>query len=72
MLHKECKIIGIENRRQKQLLWLMYLVSKKEMYLKIPGRDTRRMDKVDFKVPTKISHVYGHSPYYIGTKLWDS
>ena len=26
---------------------------------------------MNFKVPTKISHVYEHSPYYKGSKLWD-
>ena len=49
----------------------MYLLSKKEIYLKIPGRDTLSANKVNFKVPPKISHVYEHSPCYIGTKLWD-
>ena len=27
--------------------------------------------KVNFKVPNKITYMYEHSPYYIGTKLWD-
>ena len=71
-LDKECKSISIEQCMQKQLLWLMYLLSKKEIYLKVPGRDTWSANKVNFKVPTKISHVYEHSPYYMGMKLWES
>ena len=63
-LHKECKIISVEQRMQKQLLWLMYLLSKTEKYRKIPGRDIHSANKVNFKVPTKIPHVYEHSPYY--------
>ena len=25
-----------------------------------------------FKVPTWINHIYEHSPYYIGTLLWNA
>ena len=46
-------------------------MNTKEKY-PTPGRDTRSANKVNFKVPTKISHVYERSPYYIGTKLWES
>ena len=56
---------------QKQLLWLMYLLSKSEIYRKAAPRNTRSANKVNFKVPTKITHVYEHSPYYKDTKLWN-
>ena len=46
-------------------------MNTKEKY-PTPGRDTRSANKVNFKVPTKISHVYERSPYYIGTKLLES
>ena len=72
LLHKECNIISIEQRNQRQLLWLMYLLSKGEMYRKTVPRNTRSASKVNFKVPTKITRVYEHSPYYKGTKLWDN
>ena len=57
-LHKECKIIGIEQLMQKQLLRLMFLLSKNEKYRQVRGRDTRSANKINFKVPNKISHVY--------------
>ena len=69
-LHKECKIIGIEQRMRRQLLWLMYLLSKSVEYQHKAPRDTRSANKIIFKVPNKISHQYENSPYYIGTKLW--
>ena len=34
-------------------------------------RETRSVDKVVFKVPTKILPMYEHSPDYIGTGLWN-
>ena len=72
LIHKECNIISVEQRMQRQLLWLMYLLSKNEMYLKIQPRNMRGANKLNFKVPTKISRIYERSPYYKGTKLWDT
>ena len=71
-LHKECKIISIEHRIQKQLLWLMFLLSKSEKYLRTNRRNTQSANKLNFKGPNKITHVYEHSPYYVGTKVWDA
>ena len=70
-LHAKCKIISLEQRMRKQLLWLMYLLSRDKSFLKIANRVTRSADKICFKVPTKVSPVYERSPYYIGTKLWN-
>ena len=70
-LHIKCKIISLRQRMEKQLLWLMYVLSKDEKYCRIATRETRSADKIVFKVPTKILPVYDKSPYYIGTKLWN-
>ena len=70
-LHAKCKIISLEQRMRIQLLWLMYLLSRDETFLKVPNRVTRSIDKIVFKVPTKILLIYERSPYYIGTKLWN-
>ena len=56
---------------RKQLLWLMYILSRNEDFLRVPNRVTRSVDKIVFKVPAKISLTYERSPYYVGTKLWD-
>ena len=69
-LHKECKIIGVEQRMRRQLLWLMFLLSKNEEFQQTSVRDTRSANKIIFKVPNKMTQQYEHSPYYIGNKLW--
>ena len=70
-LHEKCKIISLEQRMRKQLLWLMYILSKDEVFRNVPNRVTRSGDKIVFKVPTKILPMYERSPYYKGTKLWN-
>ena len=35
------------------------------------SRVTRSIEKIIFKVPTKILPIYERSPYYIGSKLWN-
>ena len=70
-LHKKCKIISLKQRMQKQLMWLMYVMSRDESYIRVPQRDTRSADKVTFKVPARILPIYERSPYYQGTKLWN-
>ena len=70
-LHKKCKIIGLKQRMHKQLLWLMYILSKENKYLHVPARLTRNAQKVVFKVPARILPAYERSSFYIGTKLWN-
>ena len=70
-LHKKCKSLSLEQRMRKQLLWLMYLLSKDEKLIKVPTRETRNAVKIVFKVPTRITPKYEKSPFYVGTKLWD-
>ena len=71
-LHKKCKILGLKQRMHKQLLWIMFVLSRDETYLRKAPRETRIAQKLVFKVPTKILPVYERSPYYQGVKLWDS
>ena len=66
-----CKIISPEQRMRKQLLWLMYLLSKDQSFLRIPNRVTRNAAKISFTVPTRIMPIFENSPFYIGTKLWN-
>ena len=71
-LHFECKILGLEQRRRKQLLRLMYLHSKVHTNIKIPIRPTRAMTKVIFNTATRCTSKYLNSPFYKGTVLWDN
>ena len=70
-LHIDCRIISLEQRMRKQLLWLMYIDSKNMENRKICERDLRSADKYIFKVDRKIGTKYQHSPFYIGTLLWN-
>ena len=70
-LHKRCKILGLKQRMQKQLLWLMYIMSFDDTHLRAAPRETRGAQKVVFKVPAKMLPIHEHSPYYLGTKLWN-
>ena len=70
-LHKEAKLLSLEQRREKQLLILMYKLTQKGMCRKVTNRPTRQQEKCVFKTDTKIGKKYEKSPYYIGTKLWD-
>ena len=42
---------------RKQLLWLMYILSRDGVFLKVPNRVPRSAEKGTFKVPAKILPV---------------
>ena len=71
VLHNECRILGLEQRRRKQLLHLMYLHSRNDNNLKVPVRLTRAVLKLNFKTATKCTTKYLNSPFYKGTLLWN-
>ena len=70
-LHGKCKILSLEQRMRKQLLWLMFILSKEVDLIKPSARVTRNASKIVFKIPTKITPKYEKSSFYMGTKLWD-
>ena len=70
-LHARCKIIGLGQRMRKQLLWLMYILSRDKAFHRIPMRVTRSAGKIVFKLPNKITPISEHSPFYVGSKVWD-
>ena len=70
-LHRECTIIGLEQRRRRQLLRLMYLHSKVGHNIKVPQRVTRAITKLVFTTATRCTNKYLNSPFYKGTILWN-
>ena len=70
-LHAECTLLGLEQRRRKQLLRLMYLHSKDESNIKQPARLTREASKIVFKIPSRCTDKYMRSPFYKGNILWN-
>ena len=71
VLHSECAILGLEQRRRKQLLRLMYIHSRKVANLKRPARQTRAASKLTFNIATKCTTKYICSPFYKGNRLWN-
>ena len=49
----------------------MYIDSKNLGNRKICERDLRSAEKYIFKVDRKIGTKYQHSPFYVGTLLWN-
>ena len=64
-------MLGLEQRRRKQLLCLMYLHSKVETNIKKTVRPTRALMKTVFKSANRCTGNYLNSPFYKGKILWD-
>ena len=65
--------VGLKQRMQKQLLWLMYIMSHDDTFVRVPPHETRSALKIVFKLLAKVVPIYEHSPYYQlqGKKLWN-
>ena len=72
LLHNKAKLLSLGQRRKKQLLMLMYVYSKEENVQHIHARVTQNANMFIFKTESKIGAKYENSPFYKGTKLWDS
>ena len=71
ILHKKANLVSLERHRAKQVLSLMYELSKYGENQTVARRNTRRHDKYVFCLDNKIGTKYAMSPYYKGTNLWD-
>ena len=71
LLHNECRIRRLEQRRRKQLLRLMFLHSNNDDNVKKRARLTRAAGKIIFKTATKCTGKYMNSPFYKGTLFWN-
>ena len=57
---------------EMSLLCMMYELKQLHLYERIGERATRQGDKYIFQTDVAVSGVYARSPYYIGSKLWNS
>ena len=71
-LHVKCNIISLEQCRRIQLLMIMYKKSKDLDLHKKFARNTRVSDRIVFKTDQFEGTLYKRSPYFIGSKMWDS
>ena len=71
-LHKKAKLLSLEQRRQKQLLTLMYIYSQLDDVQHVGVRHTRMANKFVFKTANRIGNKYENSTFHRGTKLWNN
>ena len=71
ILHKKANLVSLEQHRAKQVLSLMYKLSKYGENQAVALRNTRRYEKYVFRLDNKIGTKYSMSPYNKGTILWD-
>ena len=69
VLHNSIKLLSLEQRRQKQLLKIVYVQSQKNRARALTNVNTRSQTKYVFQTDVKIGKKYEKSPYYIGTRL---
>ena len=70
-LHDSIGLLSLEQRRQKQLLNIMFIQALKGKSREITNVNTRRQTKYVFKTETKMGRKYQKSLFSLGTRLWD-
>ena len=72
VLHNSVHLLSLEQRRQKQLLKIMFIhvQAQKGCSRVVTNVNTRSQTKYVFKTETKIDRKYEKSSYYLGTRLW--
>ena len=71
-MHNEMRLLSLEQRRNIQLLKLLYARSREAAYIKHPACVLRDDVKIRFRLMTKCSGKYLKSPLFRGSVLWDT
>ena len=71
LLHTQCKVDRLADRRQQQLAVLMYKQSKKLGLALDPNPRTRLDRKIKFPQQRHTLARYERSPYHRGVQLWN-
>ena len=71
-LHKNAKLLSLDQRRKVQLLSLMFIHKFNHDVRRPVNRHTRGADRFKFKLERYNTVKYKNSPYYKGSELWDS
>ena len=69
LLHNSVHLLSLEQRRQKQVLKIMFIQAKKGRSRVVTNVNTRSQTKYVFKTETEIGRKYEKSSYYLGTIL---
>ena len=70
-MHKKSNLLSLEHRRTFQLLNQMYIQKHDGNNLRVPGRQTRAADRIQFHVERFKVCKYKNSPFYKGVELWN-
>ena len=71
-IHDSISLLSLEQRQQKQLMNIMHGQALKGNERVVTNVNTRRQVKYVCKTETKMGRKYQHSPFFLGTQLWDS
>ena len=72
-MHRRAKLLSLEQRRQVQLLNLMFIYKNRhENARRIHGRNNRAANIYSLTRERYHNNKYKNSPYYKGAFLWDS
>ena len=70
-LHRRAKLLSLDQRRQIQLLTLMFIHKKNENVARVYNVNTRGAGRYHFYLERNNTVKYGNSPYHKGSELWD-
>ena len=71
-LHSRAKVCRLKERRDLNLLCILYEMKQLHLYERVGDCSTRQGDKYEFKMDIAVVGPYARSPYYLGSKLWNS
>ena len=72
-MHSRAKLLSLEQRRQLQLLNLMFIYKNRHRDIRrIHGRNTRAANVYSFTRERYHNNKYKNSPFYKGALLWDT
>ena len=72
-MHRRAKLLSLEQRRQVQLLNLMFIFKLKyDGVRRVHARNTRATDIYSFTRERYHNNKYKNSPFYKGALIWDS
>ena len=72
-MHNRSNLLSLEQRRQKQLLCLMFIYKNRHIDIRrIHGRNTRAAGVYSFTRERYHNVKYRNSPFYKGALLWDT
>ena len=70
-IHVSICVLSLEQRRQKQLLNIMFIHAKKGESRLVTNVNKRSQTKYIFKTDTKMGRKYQKSSFFLGTRLWN-